>query len=138
MALILLAGTVLISVGSYGLLRFNMGMCPHGANVLFPLLATLAVVGIIYGALAALAQSDIKRLVAYSSVSHMGFIVLGLFAMNNTGMEGASIQMLNHGLTTGALFACVGVIYERLHHTRRWRCPSLEDSGNGCRSSRSS
>jgi NADH-quinone oxidoreductase subunit M len=113
---IVLAG-VLLKVGSYGLLRFNMGMCPHAAKVLFPLLATLAVVGIIYGALAALAQTDIKRLVAYSSVSHMGFIVLGLFAMNRTGIEGASIQMLNHGLTTGALFACVGVIYER-YHTR--------------------
>ena len=74
-------------------------------------------IGIIYGALAALAQTDIKRLVAYSSVSHMGFIVLGLFSMNATGMDGAVIQMLNHGLTTGALFACVGVIYER-YHTR--------------------
>ena len=74
-------------------------------------------IGIIYGALAALAQTDVKRLVAYSSVSHMGFIVLGLFSLNRTGMEGAVIQMLNHGLTTGALFACVGVIYER-YHTR--------------------
>ena len=71
----------------------------------------------IYGALTAPAQSDIKRLVAYSSVSHMGFIVLGLFAMNPTGMDGAVIQMVNHGLTTGALFACVGVLYER-YHTR--------------------
>ena len=74
-------------------------------------------IGIIYGALAALAQTDVKRLVAYSSVSHMGFIVLGLFALNATGMDGAVIQMVNHGLTTGALFACVGVIYER-YHTR--------------------
>ena len=72
-------------------------------------------IGIIYGALAALAQTDIKRLVAYSSVSHMGFIVLGMFALNPTGMDGAVIQMLNHGLTTGALFACVGMIYERYH-----------------------
>src|SRR4029079_7254701 len=88
-----------------------------GAQVLFPLLSTLAVIGIIYGALLALAQSDVKRLVAYSSVSHMGFVVLGLFALNATGMEGAVIQMINHGLTTGALFACVGVIYER-YHTR--------------------
>jgi NADH-quinone oxidoreductase subunit M len=78
---------------------------------------TLAVIGIIYGALVALAQTDVKRLVAYSSVSHMGFIVLGLFAMNRTGMDGAVIQMVNHGLTTGALFACVGVFYER-YHTR--------------------
>jgi NADH-quinone oxidoreductase subunit M len=113
---ILLAG-VLLKVGSYGLLRFNIGMTPLGAAALFPLLATLAVTGIIYGALAALAQTDIKKLVAYSSVSHMGFVVLGMFALNSTGLEGSTIQMLNHGLTTGALFACVGMIYER-YHTR--------------------
>ena len=113
---ILLAG-VLLKVGSYGMLRFNMGMTPVGARVLFPLLATLAVIGIIYGALAALAQTDVKKLIAYSSVSHMGFIVLGLFSMNATGLDGATIQMVNHGLTTGALFACVGIIYER-YHTR--------------------
>jgi NADH-quinone oxidoreductase subunit M len=113
---ILLAG-VLLKVGGYGFLRFNMAMTPVGAQVLFPMLATLAVIGIIYGALVALAQTDIKRLVAYSSVSHMGFVVLGTFAMNGTGMDGAVIQMVNHGLTTGALFACVGVLYER-YHTR--------------------
>jgi NADH-quinone oxidoreductase subunit M len=113
---ILLAG-VLLKVGAYGLLRFNMGMTPLGAQLLFPMLVTLAVIGIIYGALLALAQSDMKRLVAYSSVSHMGFIVLGIFAMNGTGMDGAVIHMVNHGLTTGALFACVGVLYER-YHTR--------------------
>jgi NADH-quinone oxidoreductase subunit M len=95
-----------------------MSMTPLGAQVLFPLLATLAVIGIIYGALVALAQTDIKRLVAYSSVSHMGFIVLGMLAMNSTGMSGSVIQMVNHGVTTGALFACVGVIYER-YHTRQ-------------------
>lgn len=113
---ILLAG-VLLKVGGYGLLRFNLGMTPIGAKVLFPFLATLSVAGAIYGALAALAQKDIKRLVAYSSVSHMGIICLGLFALNATGISGASIQMINHGLTTGALFACVGVVYER-YHTR--------------------
>jgi NADH-quinone oxidoreductase subunit M len=113
---ILLAG-VLLKVGGYGLLRFNMGMTPLGAQILFPMLVTLAVIGVIYGALVALAQTDIKRLVAYSSVSHMGFVVLGLFAMNGTGMDGAVIQMVNHGLTTGALFACVGILYER-YHTR--------------------
>jgi NADH-quinone oxidoreductase subunit M len=75
------------------------------------------VIGILYGALAALAQTDVKRLVAYSSVSHMGFVVLGLFSLNATGIDGAMIQMINHGLTTGALFACVGVFYER-YHTR--------------------
>jgi NADH-quinone oxidoreductase subunit M len=113
---ILLAG-VLLKVGSYGLLRFNLGMTPDGAYALLPLLAGLSVIGILYGALTALAQSDVKRLVAYSSVSHMGFVVLGLFSMNATGMDGATIQMINHGLTTGALFACVGIIYER-YHTR--------------------
>src|SRR5262249_18372464 len=113
---IILAG-VMLKVGSYGFLRFNMAMTPLGAQALAPLMATLAVVGILYGALAALAQTDVKRLVAYSSVSHMGFIVLGLFSFNRTGMTGGAIQMLNHGLTTGALFACVGVVYER-YHTR--------------------
>jgi NADH-quinone oxidoreductase subunit M len=114
---VILAG-VLLKLGSYGLLRFNLGMTPLGAEAMFPLIATLAVIGIIYGALTALAQTDVKRLVAYSSVSHMGFIVLGLFSFNRTGMNGAVIQMLNHGLTTGALFACVGVVYER-YHTRQ-------------------
>lgn len=113
---IILAG-VLLKVGSYGLLRFNLGMTPVAAEAMFPLIATLAVIGIIYGALAALAQSDVKRLVAYSSVSHMGFVVLGLFALNSTGLEGSVMQMINHGLATGALFACVGMIYDR-YHTR--------------------
>src|SRR5262249_54329689 len=113
---IVLAGG-LLKVGGYGLLRVNMGMTPLGAQGLFPLLGTLAGTGIIYGALVALVQSDIKKLVAYSSVSHMGFVVLGLISMNATGMEGAVVQMVNHGLTTGALFACVGIFYER-YHTR--------------------
>lgn len=113
---ILLAG-VLLKVGAYGLLRFNLAMTPLGAKYLFPFLATIAVAGILYGALAALAQTDVKKLVAYSSVSHMGFIVLGMFALNSTGLEGSVVQMINHGVTTGALFACVGVIYER-YHTR--------------------
>jgi NADH-quinone oxidoreductase subunit M len=113
---ILLAG-VLLKVGSYGFLRFNLGMTPHGALYLLPFLGTLCVAGIIYGALTALAQSDAKRLVAYSSVSHMGFIALGLFSLTTTGIDGAVIQMVNHGLTTGALFACVGIFYER-YHTR--------------------
>jgi NADH-quinone oxidoreductase subunit M len=113
---ILLAG-VLLKVGGYGFLRFNLGMTPLGAHYWMPLLATLSVIGIIYGALTALAQSDVKRLVAYSSVSHMGFITLGLFSLTSIGLDGAVIQMVNHGLTTGALFACVGVLYER-YHTR--------------------
>ena len=113
---ILLAG-VLLKVGGYGFLRFNMAMTPIGAAALFPMLATISVAGILYGALAALAQTDVKRLVAYSSVSHMGFIALGIFSMTRTGTDGAVIQMVNHGITTGALFACVGVFYER-YHTR--------------------
>jgi NADH-quinone oxidoreductase subunit M len=114
---ILLAG-VLLKVGGYGLLRFNLGMTPLGAAYFVPLMATLSVVGIIYGALTALAQTDVKRLVAYSSVSHMGFITLGLFSLTQVGLDGATIQMINHGITTGALFACVGVLYER-YHTRQ-------------------
>jgi NADH-quinone oxidoreductase subunit M len=113
---ILLAG-VLLKVGGYGLLRFNLGMVPLGAHYFMPLLATLSVIGIVYGALTALAQTDVKRLVAYSSVSHMGFITLGLFSLTRVGIDGAAIQMINHGLTTGALFACVGVLYDR-YHTR--------------------
>jgi NADH-quinone oxidoreductase subunit M len=113
---ILLAG-VLLKVGGYGFLRFNLGMTPHGAMYLLPFLGTICVAGIIYGALTALAQSDVKKLVAYSSVSHMGFIALGLFSLTTTGIDGAVIQMINHGLTTGALFACVGIFYER-YHTR--------------------
>jgi NADH-quinone oxidoreductase subunit M len=113
---ILLAG-VLLKVGGYGLVKFNLAMTPHGAAFFAPFLIGLCVVGILYGALTALAQSDVKRLVAYSSVSHMGFVGLGLFALDRTGIEGAMIQMINHGLTTGALFACVGVLYER-YHTR--------------------
>jgi NADH-quinone oxidoreductase subunit M len=113
---VLLAG-VLLKVGTYGFLRFNLAMTPHAAYFLLPLLATISVIGIIYGALTALAQSDVKRLVAYSSVSHMGFVALGLFSLTSTGVDGAVMQMVNHGLTTGALFACVGVIYER-YHTR--------------------
>lgn len=113
---ILLAG-VLLKVGGYGFLRFNLGMVPLGSHYFMPLLATLSVLGIIYGALTALAQTDVKRLVAYSSVSHMGFITLGLFSLTQVGIDGATIQMINHGITTGALFACVGVLYER-YHTR--------------------
>ncbi|MBX6315517.1 MAG: NADH-quinone oxidoreductase subunit M, partial [Isosphaeraceae bacterium] len=113
---ILLAG-VLLKVGGYGFVRFNLGMTPLGAQYLFPLLAGISVVGILYGALTALAQTDVKRLVAYSSVSHMGFVALGMFSLTSVGLDGAVIQMLNHGLTTGALFACVGIIYER-YHTR--------------------
>ena len=113
---ILLAG-VLLKVGAYGFLRFNLGMTPQGAAYWMPTLLAISVAGIIYGALTALVQTDVKRLVAYSSVSHMGFVALGLFSLTTTGLDGAVIQMINHGLTTGALFACVGIFYER-YHTR--------------------
>jgi NADH-quinone oxidoreductase subunit M len=113
---VLLAG-VLLKVGGYGFLRFSLAMTPLGAHALFPLLASISVIGIIYGALTALAQTDAKRLVAYSSVSHMGFVALGMFSFTPTGLDGSLIQMINHGISTSALFACVGIFYER-YHTR--------------------
>ncbi|MFM8580518.1 MAG: NuoM family protein, partial [Planctomycetaceae bacterium] len=113
---VLLAG-VLLKIGSYGFLRFALPLVPAGALWAFHAVALLAVIGIIYGALLALAQEDIKKLVAYSSVSHMGFCLLGLFAFNTVGLTGGLLQMLNHGLSTGALFALVGMLYER-YHTR--------------------
>ncbi len=113
---VLLAG-VLLKIGSYGFLRFALPLVPGACWWAFDAIAVLAVIGIIYGALLALAQDDIKKLVAYSSVSHMGFCLLGLFALNAVGITGGLLQMLNHGLSTGALFAMVGMLYER-YHTR--------------------
>jgi NADH-quinone oxidoreductase subunit M len=113
---IILAG-LLLKIGTYGFLRFSIPMLPMASAAAAPLLIVLAVVGIIYGALVALAQTDLKRLIAYSSVSHLGFCVLGLFALNPLGLEGSLLQMVNHGISTGALFALVGMIYER-YHTR--------------------
>jgi NADH-quinone oxidoreductase subunit M len=114
---VILAG-VLLKMGTYGLLRFNLGLFPDVARKFAPVLITLAIIGIIYGALVAMVQPDVKRLVAYSSVSHMGFVVLGLFSFTEFGMQGALYQMLNHGVSTGALFLFVGFIYER-RHTRQ-------------------
>src|SRR5256884_4545850 len=102
-------------MGTYGLLRFNFGLFPNASRQFAPIMITLAVIGIIYGALVAMVQPDVKRLVAYSSVSHMGFVVLGLFSFTEQGMQGALYQMLNHGVSTGALFLFVGMIYERRH-----------------------
>ncbi len=116
---VILAG-VLLKMGTYGLLRFNFGLFPGASKQLAPVMITLAVIGIIYGALVAMVQPDVKRLVAYSSVSHMGFVVLGLFSFTEQGMQGALYQMLNHGVSTGALFLFVGMIYER-RHTRMIR-----------------
>jgi NADH-quinone oxidoreductase subunit M len=113
---VLLAG-VLLKIGSYGFVRFALPLVPGACAAAFDFVAILAVIGIIYGALLALAQTDIKKLVAYSSVSHMGFCLLGLFAFNSIGLTGGLLQMVNHGLSTGALFAMVGMLYER-YHTR--------------------
>src|SRR6185295_3821753 len=111
---VILAG-VLLKMGTYGLLRFNIGLFPNSARELALPIIVLAIIGIIYGALVAMVQPDVKRLVAYSSVSHMGFVVLGLFSFTELGMQGALYQMLNHGVSTGALFLFVGFIYERRH-----------------------
>jgi len=111
---VILAG-VLLKMGTYGLLRFNLGLFPEMAREFAPVMITLAVIGIIYGALVAMVQPDVKRLVAYSSVSHMGFVVLGLFSFTEMGIQGALFQMLAHGVSTGALFLFVGFIYERRH-----------------------
>src|SRR6202521_499849 len=111
---VILAG-VLLKMGTYGLLRFNFGLFPNAAKQFAPIMITLAVIGIIYGALVAMVQPDVKQLGAYSSVSHMGFVVLGLFSFTEQGMQGALYQMLNHGVSTGALFLFVGMIYERRH-----------------------
>ena len=113
---VILAG-LLLKTGAYGMLRFVVPLFPDAAHAIAPAAIALGIAGILYGAIQAFGQTDIKRLVAYSSVSHMGFVVLGMFALNSTGLDGSVIQMVNHGLTTGALFACVGVLYER-YHTR--------------------
>jgi NADH-quinone oxidoreductase subunit M len=111
---VILAG-VLLKLGSYGLIRFNLTLFPEASYWAAPAIGILAVIGILYGAAVAYAQTDMKKLVAYSSVSHMGFVVLGIFALNTIGISGATIQMVNHGLSTGALFLIVGIIYERRH-----------------------
>jgi NADH-quinone oxidoreductase subunit M len=111
---IILAG-VMLKMGTYGFLRFNIPLFPDATVKAAPWIALLAVIGIIYGAAVSYAQKDIKKLVAYSSVSHLGFVMLGLFALNAQGVEGGILQMINHGLSTGALFLLVGMIYEQTH-----------------------
>jgi NADH-quinone oxidoreductase subunit M len=111
---VILAG-VLLKMGTYGFLRFNIPLFPDAAVKAAPWMALLALIGIIYGAAVSYAQQDIKKLVAYSSVSHLGFVMLGLFALNPQGVQGGILQMINHGLSTGALFIIVGMIYERRH-----------------------
>ena len=111
---VLLAG-VLLKMGTYGLIRFGIAMFPAGAVQFAPLFMALGAIGIVYGAFLAMAQSDLKRLVACSSVSHLGFCVLGMFALTHAGLSGSVLQMVNHGLSTGLLFLLVGMIYERRH-----------------------
>jgi NADH-quinone oxidoreductase subunit M len=111
---VILAG-VLLKIGAYGLIRFNLSLFPDASVDLRGFVSALAVIGIVYGAAVALIQDDVKRLVAYSSVSHLGFVVLGIFAGTLQGMSGGVIQMVNHGLSTGALFLIVGMLYERTH-----------------------
>ncbi len=114
---VILAG-VMLKLGTYGMIRFGVFLFPSVVDDLAPLFLTLGVIGVVYGAAVATMQRDLKRLVAYSSVAHMGFIVLGIFALNSQGLEGAVLQMVNHGISTGALFILVGWVYER-RHTRQ-------------------
>lgn len=107
--------SILLKMGTYGFLRFCLPITPDATVTFMPYVLWLSIAGIIYGGFTALAQSDMKKLVAYSSVGHMGFVTLGIFVLNTRGIEGAILQMINHGVTTGALFLCVGMIYERTH-----------------------
>jgi len=106
---------ILIKMGAYGFLRFSMPICPDAAKAMMVPMIVLSLIGIVYGAVICLAQTDLKRLIAYSSVSHMGYVTLGIFAMNTQSMEGGILQMINHGIVTGALFLSIGIIYERTH-----------------------
>ena len=111
---VILAG-VLLKMGGYGFLRFSIPMFPEASEFFSPLVFLLSVIAIIYTSLVALAQDDLKKLIAYSSVAHMGFVTIGIFTLNSQGLEGAIFQMLSHGIVSGALFLCVGVIYDRMH-----------------------
>ncbi|TAE34582.1 MAG: NADH-quinone oxidoreductase subunit M [Alphaproteobacteria bacterium] len=111
---VILAG-VLLKIGGYGFLRFSLPMLPQASVDFAPMIYALSVVAVIYTSLVALVQKDMKKLIAYSSVAHMGLVTIGLFAFNSQGIEGAMVQMVSHGLISGALFLCVGVVYDRLH-----------------------
>ena len=111
---VILAG-ILLKMGGYGFLRFSLPMFPDASRYFAPLVFTMSVIAIVYTSLVALVQEDIKKLIAYSSVAHMGFVTMGLFAMNQQGVQGAVYQMVSHGLVAGALFLCVGVVYDRMH-----------------------
>ena len=114
---VILAG-ILLKMGGYGFLRFSIPMFPHASEALAPFVFVLSVIAIVYTSLVALAQEDMKKLIAYSSVAHMGFVTMGIFTMSPQGVQGGIFQMLSHGLVSGALFLCVGVVYDRMH-TRR-------------------
>ena len=111
---VILAG-ILLKLGGYGLIRFSLGMFPNASEYFAPLVFALSVIAIIYTSLVAMMQDDIKKLIAYSSVAHMGYVTMGIFAANQQGVQGAIFQMLSHGIVSGALFLCVGVIYDRTH-----------------------
>ncbi|MND97515.1 NADH-quinone oxidoreductase subunit M [compost metagenome] len=111
---VILAG-ILLKLGGYGFILFNLPMFPIASQMFTPLVFTLSVIAVVYTSLVAFRQTDIKKLIAYSSVAHMGFVTMGIFAGNDTGVQGAVFQMLSHGLISGALFLCVGVVYDRMH-----------------------
>ncbi len=127
---VILAG-VLLKLGGYGFIRFSLPMFPDGSAQFIPLMFVLSGVAVVYTSLVALAQRDMKKLIAYSSVAHMAFVTFGLFAMNRQGVEGAMIVMLSHGLVSGALFLCVGVVYDRLHTREIDRYGGLSDNMPG-------
>jgi NADH-quinone oxidoreductase subunit M len=106
---------ILIKMGAYGFLRFSMPILPDATQAMMIPMIVLSLIGIVYGAIICLAQTDLKRLIAYSSVSHMGFVTLGMYALNTQSVEGSILQMINHGVVTGALFLCIGMVYERTH-----------------------
>ncbi len=111
---VILAG-ILLKMGGYGFLRFSLPMLPEASHYFAPLIFALSIIAVIYTSLVALVQQDMKKLIAYSSVAHMGFVTIGIFAFNIQGMQGAMVQMLSHGLVSGALFLCVGIVYDRMH-----------------------
>jgi len=127
---VILAG-VLLKLGGYGFVRFSLPMFPDGSAQLIPLMFVLSGIAVVYTSLVALVQTDMKKLIAYSSVAHMAFVTFGLFAMNRQGIEGAMIVMLSHGLVSGALFLCVGVVYDRLHTREIDRYGGLSDNMPG-------
>ena len=123
----------MLKMGTYGFLRFAIPMFPQAAVDLAPILLVLAVIGITYGAIVAAMQPNLKRIIAYSSIAHLGFVVLGTFALTSQGISGGLFTMLSHGLTTGALFLLVGMLYDRRHTYELSRLPRLVEGGAGVR-----